>query len=161
MLIFDKHDQPIILESIYSPTVTDCFWVLDLNLLDFKLTPLSIIEQIDAPSFIVSIEGFEFPLPASWNILVVDEDSMVLDVIELAEAAGRSFRAMIYGPNMSMVKTAEISVKQYFPSYPNVGPVLNKHQMLCHPINPGSWVCVSSGDTYNKYLKDKVVGDLI
>ena len=160
MLIFDENVQPIILESIYAPTVTDCFWVLDLALLDFKLTPLLIMEQIDAPTFLVSVEGFDFPLPASWNILVVDEDSMVLDVIELAEAAGRSFRAMVYGPNMAMVRTAEISVKQYFPSFPNVGPALNKHQMLCHPVSPGAWVCVSSSDTYNKYLKDKVVGDL-
>ncbi len=161
MLIFDENVQPIILESIYSPIVTEVFWVLDLNLLDFKLTPLSVVEQIDAPSFVVSIEGFEFPLPASWNILVVDEESMVLDVVELAEAAGRLFKAMVYGPDMSMVRLAEISVKQYSPNYPNIGPFLNKHQMLCHPVSPGSWVCVSSSDTYNKYLKDKVVGDLI
>jgi hypothetical protein len=161
MLIFDEKVQPIILESIYTPTTTELFWVLDLNLLDFKLAPLSILEQIEAPTFIVSIDGFDFPLPASWNILVVDEDSMILDVVELAEAAGRSFRAMVYGPNMHMAKTAEISVKEWFPNFPNVGPALSKHQMLCHPVAPGSWVCISSSDTYNKYLKDKVVGDLI
>jgi hypothetical protein len=161
MLIFDEKDQAVILDSIYSPCITDFFWVLDLNLLDFKLTPLGILEQIDAPTLLVSIDGFEFPLPAPWNILVVDEESMVLDVIQLEEAAGRSFRAMVYGPNMPMAKTSEISVKQYYPSYPNVAPALNKHQMLCHPIAPGSWICISSSDTYNKYLKDKVVGDLI
>ena len=161
MLIFDENVQPIILESIYTPTMTECFWVLDLNLLDFKLTPLGILEQIDSPTFIVSIDGFEFPLPTNWNILVVDDDSMVLDVVELSEAAGRLFKAMVYGPSMSMARTAEISVKQWYPNYPNVGPALNKHQMLCHPVAPGSWVCISSSDTYNKYLKDKVVGDLI
>ena len=161
MLIFDENVQPIILESIYAPTVTDSFWVLDLNILDFKLAPLNIFEQIDVPSFMVSIQGFDFPLPTNWNILVVDDDSMILDVIQIQEAAGRSYKAFMYGPNMAMVKTPEIFVKQYFPTYPNVGPALNKHQMLCHPVAPGSWVCISGSDTYNKYLKDKVIGDLI
>lgn len=161
MLIFDENVQPIILDNIYSPTIAESFWVLDLNLLDFKLTPFTIMEQIDAPTLLVSIEGFDFPLPAYWNILVVDDDSMVLGIIELQEAAGRSFRAMVYGPNMSMARTAEITVKQYLPTFPNVGPSLNKHQMLCHPIGPGAWISVSNTDTYNKYLKDKVVGDLI
>lgn len=160
MLIFDEQVRPIVLESIYSPTITDCFWVLDLQLMDFKLTTLNILEQLDRPTFIVSIEGFEFPLPASWHILVVDEDSQVLDVIELAEAAGRSFKSFVYGPSMSMIRMPEISVKQWFPSFPNIAPVLNKHQMLCHPVSPGSWVCISPSDTYNKYLKDKVSGDL-
>lgn len=160
MLIFDERVQPVILDNIYSPTLTDCFWVLDLSILDFKLTPLGILEQIDAPTLVVSIEGFEFHLPASWNVLVVDDESMVLDVIELSEAAGRSFKAMVYGPDMSMVKASEIFVKDYLPTYPNVGPALNKHQMLCHPVSPGAWICISSSDTYNKYLKDKVVGDI-
>lgn len=171
MLIFDENVQPVILDSIYAPTVTDCFWVLDLNLLDFKLTPLTIIEQSDGPTFMVSIEGFEFPVPTNWNILVVDEDSMILDVIQLAEAAGRLFKSFVYGTTynpatrgyqeMSMARTSEITVRDYFPSFPNICPALNKHQMLCHPVSPGSWVCISNSDTYNKYLKDKVVGDLI
>lgn len=161
MLIFDDATKPIILESIHTPTITDHFWVLDLNLLDYKLTPLLILEEIVAPTVIVSVDGFDFPLPASWNILVVDEESMVLDVIELSEVAGREFRAMVYGPDVSMVRTEIITIKQYFPSFINVGPSLNKHQMLCHPVSPGHWINVSPSDTYNKYLKDKIVGDLM
>jgi len=161
MLIFDDESKAVILDSIHVPTTTDHFWVLDLNLLDYKLTELKILEEIIAPTVIISIEGFDFPLPASWNILVVDEESMILDVVELSEVAGREFRALVYGPEIPMVKTAIISVKNYFPSYPNVGPQLSKHQMLCHPVAPGHWINVSSSDQFNKYLKDKVVGDLI
>jgi len=161
MLIFDDESNSVILDSIHVPTTTDHFWVLDLNMLDYTLTELKILEEIVAPTVIVSIEGFDFPLPASWNILVVDDESMVLDVVELSEVAGREFSALVYGPNVPMAKTAIISVKNYFPSYPNVGPQLSKHQMLCHPVAPGHWINVSSSDTYNKYLKDRVVGDLI
>lgn len=161
MLIFDENVKPIILESIYTPIVTDSYWVLDLNILDFKLSHLAILEQIDSPTFIVSIDGFDFPLPTTWNILVADEESMVLDVIQLREAAGKAFKALVYGPSHSIPKVSEIVIKSYYPNFPNVGPSLNKHQMLCHPVAPESWICISGSDTYNKYLKDKVVGDLI
>ncbi len=161
MLIFDEKSQPIVLENIYTSLITDSFWVLDLNILDFKLAPLGILEQIDAPSFMVSIDGFEFPLPTNWNILVLDEESMVLDVVQLREAAGRSFKAFVYGPSHALPRSSEIIIKSYYPVFPNVGPALNKHQMLCHPVAPQSWICVSGSDTYNKYLKDKVVGDII
>lgn len=161
MLIFDDETKAHYISSINGPIVAEHFWVLDLNLLDFKLTPLLVMEEIIAPTIELMIEGFAFPLPANWNILVVDDESMVLDVVELAEVAGREFKAFVYGPKMNMAKTITISVIDYTLSAVNVGPMLNKHQMLCHPISPDSFVAVSPSDTYNKYLKDKVVGDLI
>ena len=48
----------------------------------------------------------------------------------------------------------------YFVEYANVGPVLNKHQMLCHPIGPNEWVTVGPSDGFNKYLKDRIAGEL-
>lgn len=161
MLIFDDEVKPCLIDSIYSPIIANYFWVLDLNLLDFKLTSLLVMEEIIAPTVELMVDGFKFPLPASWNILVVDDESMILDVIELAEVAGREFKALVYGPKMNMPKTMPIVVTNYTSSAINVGPMLNKHQMLCHPVAPDNWVCVSPSDTYNKYLKDKVVGDLI
>jgi hypothetical protein len=146
---------------MYAPTVVEYFWVLDLNILDYKLTPLMVMEEVVAPTLEIMIGGFRFCLPSNWNILVVDEDSMVLDVIELSEVAGREFRALVYGPNMPTATSEIITVTDFHPSFTNVGPALNKHQMLCHPIRPGAWINVSPSDTYNKYLKDKVVGDII
>lgn len=161
MLIFDKDNEAVILESIYAPTLADHFWVLDLNMLDFTLSPLLVLEEIVGPSIQILINGFQFILPANWNILVCDPESMQLDVIEVAEVAGKEFSAMLYGPNHSMVQTATIAATDYFPSYANIGPSLNKHQMLCHPVAPETWICISPSDTYNKYLKDLVSGDLI
>lgn len=161
MLIFDNNNTPIILEDIYTPTIADHFWVLDLQIMDFTLAQLVVLEEIVAPTIVLSILGFEFPLPANWNILVVDEETQQLDVVEIKDVAGKEFRAMIYGPGKARHELALISAADFYPNKLNVGPSLFKHQMLCHPVAPDAWVNVAPSDGYNKYLKEKVAGDIV
>lgn len=161
MIILNENNSPIILDSIYTPTSSEFMWTLDLTMMDYTLTPIVMLEETVCPSMQVRVGGFDFMLPANWNILVYDRDTAQLDVVELSEAAGREFNALVYGPNASRVTPQPITIINYVIEYKNVGPALNKHQMLCHPIGPAEWVSVSPSDTYNKYLKDNVVGDLI
>lgn len=161
MLIFDTNASPVIIDSIHTPVATDYLWVLDLDMMDFTLAPLTVLGEIVCPSLEVLIKGFKFILPADWNILVYDRETSQLDVIQLAEAAGKEFTAFTYGPTKLSPSPAIIAVTNYMLEYKNVRPILNKHQMLCHPIGPDEWITISPSDTYNKYLKDKVVGDLL
>lgn len=160
MLIFNERSQPMILDSIHGPTLSEHMWVLDLTMMDYTLAPLTMLEEIVCPSMTIMIRGWQFVLPASWNVLVYDRDTAQLDVVQLAETAGREFTALTYGPRKSSVTPEIITVTNYHVEYKNVGPALNKHQMLCHPIGPDEWISVSPSDTYNKYLKDMIVGDL-
>jgi len=161
MLIFDDYSHPIILDNIHGPTVAEYMWVLDLAMMDFGLAPIHMLEEVICPSIQIQVNGFEFVLPANWNILVYDTETSQIDVVELSETAGREFTALIYGPKRAQPEPAQIIATNYFVEYKNVGPSLNKHQMLCHPIGPDTWVNVSSGDSYNKYLKNNIAGDLI
>jgi len=161
MLIFDDNSTPIILDSIHGPTVSEHMWVLDLAILDFTLAPLLMMEEVVCPSVQLMVKGFQFILPASWNVLVYDRETAQLDVVPLSETAGREFTALVYGPKKSAPTPAIVTVTNYFVEHKNVGPSLNKHQMLCHPIGPDEWISVSPSDTYNKYLKDIIVGDLL
>lgn len=161
MLIFDTAGMPVIIDNINTPIIADHFWALDLNIMDFTLAPLNVLEETVCPSIMVEVKGFRFILPASWNLLIYDPETLQLDVAPIAELAGREFTAMVYGPDLSMPEGHDIKVIDYYPDYTNVGPSLGKHQMLCHPIGPHEWVSVSSSDTYNKYLKDRIVQDLV
>ena len=161
MLIFDDYGQPIIVDSIYSPIVTDHLWVLDLEIKDFTLAPLTILENIEAPTIELMVGGFTFKLPSEWNILIIDEETSALDVVEIYEIPGGRFTAFVYGPNKARYEAVPITVTNYFPNYHNVAPSIAKHQMLCHPISPNTWVNIAPSDSYNKYLKDCVVGDIV
>lgn len=161
MLIFDEHNDTVIVESIYVPIPCESFWVLDLELMDFTLAPLDVLEEVVCPSIQLMIGGFKFVLPANWNMLVFDPDTSQLDVVEMSDLSSNEFTAFVYGPNKSSVSPLRVATIDYLPSCKNISPTLNKHQMLCHPISPDAWVVVSSSDGYNKYLKDCVVGDII
>jgi hypothetical protein len=89
MLVFDNNNDALILDSITTPTIADHIWVLDLGILDFTLAPLLVLEEIVSPSIQLMVNGFQFVLPANWNILVCDPETMQLDVVEIAEIAGK------------------------------------------------------------------------
>lgn len=160
MLIFDDRNQPILIDNIHTPTITDSMWVLDLTMMDYTLAPLLVFEEMICSSLLIQVKGFEFVVPAEWNILVYDTETSQLDVVEIKRTAGAEFTAFVYGPKQMSVQPATITVTNYFPEWKNVSPALNKHQMLCHPIGPHQWVNISPSDTYNKYLKNCTVGDI-
>lgn len=161
MLIFDENSTPVILENIQDPVLTSHMWVLDLSILDYTLSPIIMLEETICSSIQVSINGFDFILPASWNILIYDQETTQLDIIELAEAAGKEFTAFIHGPNSSSYLPGKISITNYFIEHKNVGPSLNKHQLLCHPISETEWINISPTNSYNKYLKDLTISELL
>lgn len=161
MLIFDEQNQTVILDDLNAPMVTEYYWILNLESLDFTLTPLLVLEEIICPTIIIGVRGFYFPVPANWNILIVDEETTQLDTVEISELAGRYHTTLLYGPDRSIADYAPVSVYDYKPTYKNIAPSLNKHHMLCHPISPEQWINISPSDTYNKYLKNLIVGDLI
>jgi hypothetical protein len=160
MIVFDNNSRPLILDSIFVPTATDHVWVLDLAMMDFCMTPLLLLEEITCETIEVTIEGFAFCLPAMWNILIHDTETAQLDIMRINELCGREFTAFVYGPKMLMPRGAIVQTTDYYIEHANIGPSLNKHLMLCHGIGPDAWVVVGPNNLYNKYLKDKTIGDI-
>jgi hypothetical protein len=148
------------IDNIYTPTVSEFMWVLDLTQMDFTLAPILVFEEIVCSSLELRIGGFDFIVPANWNILVYDSETSQLDVAELSHTAGKQFTAVVYGPTKTKPSPATVTVINYFNEHKNVTPSLNKHQMLCHAIGPDEWVCIAPSDCFNKYLKDRALGDL-
>lgn len=161
MLIFDDKNRPIVIDNITNPIVTSHLWVLDLNLMDFTLAPLQVVEEVVCPSIQLNMRGYEFLLPAFWNILIYDRETSQLDVVDVAEVAGRDFTAFVCGPNKFRPEPVTIDATDYVLEHINTGPMLNKHQMLCHPISNTDWIVVSGNDTYKKYIKNRCIGDLL
>jgi hypothetical protein len=161
MLIFDEHSKPILIDQLTGPVIPNYSWVLDLNLLDFTLSPLVMLEEITCPILTLQTEsGFKFKLPAYWHLLVYDRETTQLDLVQLSDLTGKQFTAAASGPNTSTVHPVNITVIDYDSLGVYVSPSLNKHQMICHPISPKLWVNVTPSDVFNKYLKGKDLGDI-
>ena len=161
MLIFDEHNKAILIDSISTPLTTEYFWVLDLEIMDYTITPILMLAELITPTVTLNIRGFEFDLPSNWNVLVFSPETSQLDIVLAGELAGQDFSAVVYGPSQSMVESGNIKLTNYSSEQIHYCPAMAKHQMLCHPISPTSWINVAPSDAYNKYLKDCVLGDII
>lgn len=157
----DENKRTIIIDVLNPPVVSNNFWVLDLNLMDFTLAPLITFEQCTTPLLKLQINGFQFALPGTWNVLIYDEETSILDVVPVFDLAGKRHTSFIYGPDMLNVTGGAITVVDYISSGDSFYPNLNKNQMLCHPIAADRWIVAAPSDSYNKYLKDKVIGDIV
>lgn len=164
MLIFDEDMSAIMLDSIHTPTPTEYMWVLDLSIMDYTLAPLMNLEEIIGSTCELMVYGFKFYMPANWNILIFDEDTLQLDVVEIYEIAGLEFTSFVIDAEKPMVTKylpGTVVMTDYKIEHTNVAPSLAKHQMLCHPIGPKQWINVAPSDTYNKYFRDLVIGDIL
>lgn len=162
MIIFDENSQPLILDSLYTPIVTNSFWTLNLDERDFMLTKLAMLEETTCPCMILAVGSWaHIVVPTHWHVLVCDPDTTQLDAVSVGELAGKEFRAFVYGPTNTKHQTAVVRVLDYFPQAKNISPSLSRHQMLCHAIGKQHWICISPTDVFGKYLKDTIVGDIV
>ncbi len=161
MLIINENNIAINIDNIYNAFPYEYFYILDLNILDYTLTPFLMLEEINSPALELKINNFRFKLPSFWNIIVVDSENMVMDVVQVSDLAGKEFNAFGYGFNEHMPFLPVITIDNYIPEYITVAPSLLKNQVLCHPITPSTWVHITPNDVYLSYLKDITCGDII
>lgn len=125
------------------------------------LSEISYIEEVVSPSIELDVDGFRFFVPASWYILVADKDTAMVDAVRASDISCNDFTALVYGPNKSKADCIAVRAVDYRQNHPNVGPSLHKNEMLCHPIDSNSWICIGSSDPYSRYLKRCSISDFL
>lgn len=161
MIILDENAHPIILDNIDIPFPVDYFWALDLEIMDFTLKALMLSEELTTKTLSVVINGYLVEAPCDWNLLVYSPETSELDIVEFSDLAKHSYNAFVY--NHKTCKLVENSIRtEHYNQLTNVQtPSLIKNTMLCHALGDEMWVCIAPTDSYNKYIKGKVIGDLL
>lgn len=161
MVILDENSEPILLDNIDIPFPVSHFWALDLEMMDFTLKEIKLCEDLETKTISVIINGFSIEAPCDWNILVYSPETSELDVVAFSDLTKHSFSAFVYDHKRGKLIDNHIRVVHYN-QWTNVQtPSMTKNCMLCHPLGYDAWACISPTDSYNKYLKDKVIGDLL
>lgn len=160
MLIIDENLKAVDVNNIHVPTISTHFWTYDFKILDYKLSPLIVLEEIKTPVMTIEIGSFRFNLPCKWNILVSDEDTSQVDLIDVATIAGREFDIVAFNHVRNTTHAVKIRVVDYKSEGVVVSPSIHRHQMLCHPIGPELWINLAPTDMLQKYIKDMVLGNL-
>lgn len=162
MIILDENSNPILLDNIDIPFPVSHFWALDLEMMDFTLKELVLSEELTTETLSIVInDEYYVEAPADWNLLVYSMETSELDVVEFSDLTKHTFSAFAYNHKKNKLVENYIKVVHYN-SYNTVQtPSLVKNTMLCHPIGYDIWVCIAPTDSYNKYLRGMVIGDLV
>lgn len=161
MILHDEHNLPLVINSLTSNIKTRYVWTLNLKEMDFTLHNMKVLEEYTGPSLTLKINDRLLSLPCHWNILICDPETTQLDAARVSDLAGDSYHALGYSNRSNMPMFLPIQVIDYHVEESHVYPTHSRHLMICHDVGESKWICCSYTDSYNRFLKNKIAGDLI
>lgn len=167
MLILTDYNHDYNIRSVDEPLSPQYYWHLSGVMQDLALSAILYLEETTGQTVLVDIAGYPIYLPASWNILIVDDQTKSIDTISIINSASKTFEAMIFSSLTSVYHKAPIRVIDLLPEHSCVHPMINKNCMMLHPVghNPSNAndifsIAVGPFDLY-PLLEDISAKDLI
>jgi hypothetical protein len=125
------------------------------------------LEETTGPTLLIDINGSNFNIPMSWNILIVDDYTKSIDSVPIYEAATKFCDVYLFTSLNTKYFTSKIKIISYLESEQCVHPLINKGEMMLHPCgtdpnNQDNVLSAAIGphDIY-KYISDISAKDLI
>jgi len=168
MLFLSDLNKPYIVDSLNQPMVIKHHWIFSAHMLDFKIAQISYLEESSGPAVKLKINDFAFFVPATWNILIVDDDTYQIDTIPVTSCSNSKCHAFAMSPTDSKMRMFEVTIDDFEPKMSLVHPMIQRATALCHPIGTvvdrqqESDVCVIVGPfDLHKWLNNKTIGDIL
>jgi hypothetical protein len=136
MIILPDYGFPYIVESAIAPMIPKHSWQFDAPLQDFMLKKIITLEETTGPVVKVRINAFDFLIPTSWNIMIVDDENLYVDVMPIIDAANNGFDAYLMCPSSSIFYKSKIEILDFIQQDVCAHPSIYKNCMMCHPVGP-------------------------
>ena len=136
MMICTEGNYPYIISDLAAPVVPKYNWIFSTELMDFSLSPIMYLEETTGPALKIMINKTGFEVPASWNILVVDEETMMVDTIPVADCSTKSYKAFLFCPTSMNLFLDDIRFLDFIPHTSLCHTSIPKNSMICHPVGP-------------------------
>jgi len=167
MLVLPDYAKPYNIDSLTAPIFIKHNWIFHAPSLDFKLNPITYLEETTGASFRLRVNNYEFWCPASWNILITDRETYQIDTVSIQSCASTAYLAFNFSPDEMKLRTLDIMVTDYTEHMSLIHPMISKATALVHPVGASRdsgrqhQLCVVIGphDLY-KYVQDRVIGDI-
>jgi hypothetical protein len=136
MQILPEYCYPYLIDSVSGPIVPKHAWFYDVTHNDFMLKPIVMLEETTGPTVTVLINGLTFTMPASWNILIVDEETKAVDTVVITQCSSSAFRAFMMHPQLNRYELAPIQLIDLDPQGVCVHLSIPRQSMILHPTGP-------------------------
>lgn len=134
MQILPEYNHAYNITSVSEPIVPRHAWYYDALLNDFMLRPLLMLEETTGPTITAKINGELLRIPANWYILMVDDDTKMVDTLSIDRAAGSGYKAFMMHPDLSRYELADVQLLDLEKSESVVHLLVAKQQLVCHPV---------------------------
>jgi hypothetical protein len=136
MQILPEYSYPYVLDNVSGPVVPKYSWFYDAELNDFLLRPIRLLEETTGQTVLVKINGTEFQIPASWNLLVVDEETKMVDTVQITQCSSSNYLAFLTHPDEHDYALSKIILLDLLPSESCVHVMIPRMHMMMHPVGP-------------------------
>lgn len=136
MLTFPEYCFPYLIDSVTGPVVPKFSWFYDAKLNDILMRPIRLLEETIGPTVLVRINGFTFNVPASWYLLVVDEETKLVDTVQITQCSSSGYSAFMVHPTEGKYSTSPIMLLDLFMKESCVHVMIPKMHMMLHPVGP-------------------------
>lgn len=136
MQILPDYGFPYIIDNVSGPVIPKYNWFYDSDLNDFVLRPIRLLEETTGPTVHVRINGLEFSVPASWNLLVVDEETKLIDTVQVTQCSSSNYLAFLTHPDHTDYALSKIILIDLVMKESCVHTLIPRSHMLLHPVGP-------------------------
>ena len=136
MLVLPDYGHPYIIDSVSGPVVPKYSWFYDVSLNDFVLRPIRLLEETIGTTVKVRINNFDFNVPASWNLLVVDEDTKLVDTVPITQCASSNYSAFMMHPETHDYYVSPVVLLDLMMKESCTHVMIPRMHMMLAPVGP-------------------------
>jgi hypothetical protein len=131
-----------LLDDVAGPVVPKHAWYYDASVNDCMLKPIVMLEETTGPTVLVRINGLDFNVPASWYLLVVDEETKIVDTVSITQCSSSAYKAFLMHPTLNKYELASVQLLDLDLHGVCVHLTIPKQYLILHPTGPTAY----SGD---------------
>lgn len=134
MEILPDYGYPYSINDVSGPISPKHCWFYDVERNDFMLRPIRLLEETAGPTVRVRINNTDFNVPASWNLLVVDEETKMVDTVQITQCNSSNYLAFMMHPDESTVALSPITLLDLFMKESCTHVMIPRMNMMLHPV---------------------------
>lgn len=134
MKILPDFGHSYTLDNVSSPVIPTHNWFYSAEQNDFVLRPIRLLEETTGPTVKVQINGQTFFVPASWNLLVVDEETKLVDTVQITQCSSSNYKAFLMHPDVQDYATSPVVLLDLIMRESCVHVMIPKMSMMLHPV---------------------------
>jgi hypothetical protein len=175
LIILPEYSFPYVVDNVSGPVVPKFSWFYDVSLNDFVLRPINLLEETFGTSVRVRINNFDFNVPESWNLMIMDEETKMIDTVPITQCASSNYLALLMHPETHDYHTSPVTLLDLIVKDTCTYVMIPRMHMMLHPVGQLSasnfsknskkvdlsYCCLLSPQDLGKYMDNMTAMEVI